>query len=81
MPIAFMVESISDAHVLQGIDRVEREVAALDGRAVAQVAHARISVSVFQAAVDGVDLVGDLVRWSPDQRTSSKTKNSASGPK
>jgi hypothetical protein len=48
------------AQVHPGIDRVDREIAALDARAVAHVAHLVFGVGVPRAA-SRVDLVGHLV--------------------
>jgi hypothetical protein len=68
------------AHVLRAVDRGHGEVAALDGGAVAAVAAFELL-----AGVPGRFVFVDLDEAEPDmslpQRTSSKMKNSGSGPK
>ena len=67
------------AHVLRGIDRGNREIAALGADAVAEIAALVGRVGVGRQ-FDGVENEAGVI-GSALKRTSSKTKNSASGPK
>jgi hypothetical protein len=78
MPMRFIVDSISE-RMSCASSVGHGEVAALDARAVAHVAHLVLGVGV-PGGVERVDLVGDLVHLL-EKRTSSNRKNSASGPK
>ena len=80
MPIRFMVESISERRSWASSIGGDGEVAALDARAVADVADLELGVGV-PGGVDAVDLEADTLFMVTAKRTSSKMKNSASGPK
>ena len=64
---------------MQRIDRRHREVTALDGRAMADVA-VLVDRSEFQSA-SSESILQKQPLMSEPQRTSSKTKNSGSGTK
>ena len=67
------------AQILRGVDRIDREVAALGPGPMAHVALG-VDLAGVVRQLDRVEPVAGVVR-AVDQRTSSKMKNSASGPK
>jgi hypothetical protein len=74
-----MAVSISRAHVLAAVDRRNREVAALGGGAVAEIAAFVCGTPlVRRPSVESISSRASCVRTV--KRTSSKMKNSASGP-